>query len=188
MARIDAKLNLVISLIRDDDSVVHVHAAPLSRMVFEQYFVVISKTFAELYGEGLGVMAGPKIAALMLRKIAQESRSWEGPSGVQAGLVAEMRRLANVMLPSPQGWVSYPLQSAIDSRLISEDEIAEVDNLMTFFICNSAVHRRSTLLELLERLADLWGTSTTSLNATAYLGSLRTSIADASTGGTAAVS
>ena len=118
--RIDAKLNIVIEVETADGSV-FVHSTPLSRDVFERYFLVIGQTFAELVGKGLSLLSGPRVAALLLKDVAQRGRVWDGPGGVANGLMAEVRRLSNVIMPGPAGWRTVPLQDAIDKQLLSED-------------------------------------------------------------------
>lgn len=182
--RIDAKLNIVIEVETADGSV-FVHSTPLSRDVFERYFLVIGQTFAELVGKGLSLLSGPRVAALLLKDVAQRGRVWDGPGGVANGLMAEVRRLSNVIMPGPAGWRTVPLQDAIDKQLLSEDDIAEVEGLIVFFICVSAMSRKSEIAPVLEQMA-LWGVRTTSLNCTEWLGFWRTSTETAT--GTAAAS
>ena len=74
------------------------------------------------------------------------------------------------------------LQEAIDRRLMSDADVSEVENAITFFIVYSAIQRRKDLAETLDGLAELWGARTSSLNSTEYAASLRTSTPAASTG------
>ena len=75
--KIDKKLNLVIP-IETDDGTLYVHSMPIRREIFDTYFLVLSKTFAAIHGEGLGEIAGPRVAALILKKIAMDTGMWEG--------------------------------------------------------------------------------------------------------------
>jgi hypothetical protein len=168
--KIDKRLNLVTE-VETEDGTVFVHSAPISREVFEKYFLVISKTFAAIIGEGLSFVSGPRVAALMLKKIATDIGVWDGRDGVNNGLMAEIRRLSNVIMPTETGWKTYPLQDVIDKAMLDESDIAEVEGLIAFFICASAMSRKNELRSVLERMA-LWGSSITSLNSTEYACSL----------------
>src|SRR5688572_26665724 len=171
MARIDRKLNIVIP-VDTEKGTVYVHATPISREVFEQYFLVISQTFAALYQQGLNIVAGPRIAGMMLRDLAMKQGTWEGPDGVKEGLVAEMHRLTNVAVPGEKGWQQYPFQEVCDRGILDKDDQSEVEGAVTFFTCVSAMHRRDQLPGVLAGMVSLWDALTTSLNFTAYVASL----------------
>lgn len=181
--RIDRALNLVIPVERDEGAI-YVHAAPISQDVFDRYFLTLSKTFTAIYAEGLKTMAGPRVAALMLKRIAMADQVWEGDGGVEQGLVAEWRRLAAVISPGPAGWSTLPMQVALNQGLFSEREMSEVDNAIAFFIVNSALQTKSVLPIIMERAGALWGTQTTSLTAMDWAASLRTSTPAAPSGET----
>ena len=186
MARIDSKLNIVVPLPRDSGTI-YIHSTPLSREVFETYYMVIAKSFSALFAENLNVVSGPRVAALVVKTIAKQMGVWEGAGGVQGGLFAEIRRLTNVLMPTEKnGLESFPFQALIDKKILDEDEIAEVESLIVFFILNSAMHRKQYLPRILEGMCDLWAIQTTQLNATEYLASLRTSTEAGSFGETAA--
>jgi len=171
--KIDKKLNLVVE-VETNEGTIFVHSAPLSREVFERYFLIIGKTFASLISEGLSFVSGPRVAAMMLKKIAQDAGVWEGRDGINNGLMAEIRRLSNVVIPSTSGWQTMPFQDAIDKKAMDDEDVAEVEGLITFFICASAMSRKSEIGPVLERMR-LWGALTTSLNSTEYAASLPTS-------------
>ena len=187
MIKLDKRLNLVVP-VDQGDKVVYVHSMPIRREVFERYFLVIARTFSTIVQLGLGEVAGPRVAALTLRKVAQEHGAWEGEDGVERGLVAEIRRLTSVLTPTAEGWLPLPYQEVVDKRLMSEDDLAEVDNALAFFTVYSAMHRRATLLETLDGAARMWGALVTSSSATEYAASLRTSSGAESTGATATAS
>jgi len=174
--RIDRNLNLVIPLEREDGPI-YIHSTPISREVFERYYLVIAKTFASIHQEGLTVIAGPRVSYLMLRDIAQKSGSWDGPGGVQAGLINEMRRLTNVVMPGERGWHVVPFQNAIDREMLDDEEVAEAEGAIVFFTCVVAMHRKAVAMAMVDGLNDLWGTRTTSSNSTEFAGSLPTSTA-----------
>lgn len=181
--RIDDRLNLVIPLYRDDGAL-YVHTAPLSREVFEQHYMVIAKAFTAMTTEGLSVVAGPRVAALVLKDMAQQMGRWDGPQGVERTLMNEYVRLSNVAVPGEAGWEQMPLAVALNKHLLTEDEKAEVIGAIVFFTCNSALHRKDVLEVVLNNLCDLWGTQTTSLGFTEFTGSLPTLTAGENTGAT----
>lgn len=182
--RLDDNLNLVIPLPRGATEI-FVHVAPLSREVFEAHWLVISKTFAVINAEGLSIIAGPRVAGLAMKSVAKSMGVWEGPEGVERTLLAEMVRLSNVVQPGDAGWITQPMATALSAGLFSEREKAEVIGAVVFFMVLSAMHQMANLKEILRSMGDLWGTRTTSSNATEFAGSLPTSTAGANTGGTA---
>lgn len=178
--RIDGRLNIVVP-VDGQDGEFFVHATPLSREVFEKYFLLISKTFAAIYTEELNVVSGPRVAALMLRRVAENLGIWEGPDGIKVGLMAEIRRLSNVVLPGPDGWITMPFETALQKKLLTEDDQSEVEGAIVFFILASAVHSRRDIGSVLESLRRLWGIRITRSNATDYSVSLQTSIEEETT-------
>lgn len=168
--KIDKKLNIVVE-VETSEGTVFVHSTPISRAVFEKYFLIIGKTFSAIISEGLSFVSGPRVAAMMLKKIAQDAGVWEGRDGIENGLMAEIRRLTNIIIPGPEGWKTAPFQDAIDKKMIDEDDIGEVEGIITFFICASAMTRKTEILPILERMR-LWGALVTSLNCTEYGASL----------------
>jgi len=150
---------------------IFVHSTPLSHDVFEKYFLVISKTFAALVGEGLSFVSGPRVAALLLKKVAMEMGVWGGIDGVENGLMAEIRRSSNVVFPTPQGWQTLPYHTVIERKMIDSEDANEVDGIIAFFICASAISRRSEIGPVLNFLR-LWGARSTSYDCMAFRASL----------------
>lgn len=181
--RIDRKLNLIVPVEREGLGTVYVHSMPISREVFERYFLVIGRAFALIYSKDLNFFAGPRVAKLLLRNAAEEVNAWKGPEGVEAGLLGEIRRLSNVSVPREGGgWETLPYETALARGIFSEDEVEECENNICFFILNSAVQKRSSLLAFLVAMNEYWGTQTTLLNATEYTTSLPTLTPAASSG------
>jgi hypothetical protein len=176
--RIDERLNLVIPVKRDGPTI-YVHSMPISREVFEANFMLISKAFSAIYSEGLTVIAGPRVAAMLIRHIASEMGIWEnsktGEPGAGKSFLEEIKRLTNVAVPNEKGWGMIPLQVAIDQNLLSPDELSEVMGAVCFFTLNSSMMRSSEILQTLEGMESLWGTQTTSSNITAFIASLEMS-------------
>lgn len=189
IVKLDKRLNFVVPVLdANDNPIAYVHSAPIDRTVFETYFLVVSKTFSAIYGEGLGSVGGPRVAALILKRVAQDMNMWDGPEGVQSGLVNEIRRLTNVIMPGEDGWQTIPFEDAIRQNRIDADDAAEVENAITFFIVSSAMHRRNVLMTILDGAAKLWGALTTLSNCTEFAASLPTSKEAANFGVTAQTS
>jgi hypothetical protein len=58
-------------------------------------------------------MSGPRVAAMILKDKAIELGVWDGPEGVERGLIQEIRRLANVFVPTDKGWETIPINEAV---------------------------------------------------------------------------
>lgn len=177
--RLNEKLNFVIPVPDSNDKIsAYVHSTPLSREAFEESFVLISKTFSAIHGEGLGSIAGPRVASLILKQIAKMEKNEDGA----LMLMNEIRRLTNVLVPGPHGWQTIPFQDAIDGKIIDPDDLSEVENAIVFFIVYSAMHRRQTLKDLLMGAARMWGAQVSSLTPMGFSGSLPTSTETANIG------
>ena len=181
--KIDKKLNLVLNVEREDGSLLHVHSTPIPHSVFERYFMVMSQAFNQIFAGGIGSVTGPRVAAMMLRRMAERSGEWEGPEGVEHGLMGEIRRLTNVSVPAPNGgWQVQPLDLVISQGLIEEEDLSEVMNAIVFFILVSSINRRQERATTLETLARFWGGQLVSSNITEFNASLRTSTPAESSG------
>lgn len=184
--KIDPKLNIVIPVDIDANTVYHVYSSPISREVFQNYHMVIAKTFGAIYNEGLHFMAGPRVAAMILRTKAEEMGIWDGPNGVNMGLMNEIRRLTRVLMPSEKGWQEVLLQDVVDGQLMTEDDVSEVENALTFFIVTSAMHRRAALEPILNGAAKLWDAQITSSKCSEFAASLPKWTETVNSGGTTA--
>lgn len=185
--KLDRKLNLVVP-VEVDSGTIYVHSMPVTREVFEQYFLVISKTFSAIYSQGLHAAAGPRVAAMLLKSIAVDLGQWEGPGGVENGLMNEIRRLTNVVMPGSSGWTTVPYDTASAQGLLSDDDKSEIENAIVFFIVASAMHKKKDLASILTGAGKLWDSRIESLNCTEYARSLPISTETASTGATVAAS
>jgi hypothetical protein len=181
--KIDKALNLVIPLESG-----WVHATPISYAIFEKYFLPISKAFARVYAEGLGSLAGPRVAYMILKQVSIEDGLWGGPEGVEKGLMNEIYRLTNVMLPSDNGWNTLPMYEATRQNLLNDSEVSEVTNALVFFTLASVMHRTPEKVKALAGMTKFWDGQTTSLDCTAYKASLPTLTPVDSTGVTPIVS
>ena len=186
--RINRKLNIVFPVDTEEHGTIHVHSTPISREVFERHFLVISKTFAALYAEGLTVLAGPRVAAMMLRRVAENtargdgSNEWNAVDGIERALMPEMRRLTNVLIPTPAGYEVLPYQEVVSRKMLDPDDVSEVEGVLAFFTVASSMHRADALVGILAGLNSLWAVQTTSQSCTEYRDSLLTSTQEESTG------
>jgi hypothetical protein len=185
--RISKDLYLVVPVVGADGVTIYVHGTSISRAVFDTYYLVIARTFTVLYSQGLGELSGPRVAAYVLRDVAKDLGILEGQTGVERGLMAEIKRLANVIVPgSPDG--ALPLVDAISQGLLDEDDVSEVENALVYFTVASRMHKKTDREALLRGAATLWHAQISSLRCTEYSASLQTSTVTESSGETAAVS
>ncbi|HCL6004031.1 hypothetical protein N5D10_11220 [Citrobacter freundii] len=164
----------------------YIHATPISKEVYRQHFYILSKTFSAIFSEGLGVVAGPRVAYLMLEKICQDQGIWDGASGVKNTLVNEIIRLSNLVYPvEGKGWDTVPLEVAIDREVIDPDEAL---GELVFFTCVSSINKPHQAKEVMEQVAGMWGSAISSLTLTEWIASLPTSKQPENTGETASKS
>jgi hypothetical protein len=179
--KIDRKLNFVIPLYDEAGTVSsYVHSTPISREVFEANAITIAQTFTSIYAGGLGATAGPRIAAILLRRNAQDSVGDDSEARLMAleainhGLFSEIYRLTNVVINGPTGWMTVPYEVAVKQNMIDEDDAAEVENALVSFIVDSAMHKKRDVAGILKISSKLWGAQTSSLNCTEFAASLQT--------------
>ena len=158
---------------------VYVHSAPISHDLYKRYFIAISKAFAEVMAQGAPALA-LRNASLWLEKVAADMGQWDTDGGVRDGLLAEVKRLTNVLVPSPQGWTTIPFQQA--TEILGEEDTAEVENAVIFFTLALWSLRKRERREMLETAATLLGGLITSSGFTAYRDSLPTSNVTVSSG------
>lgn len=180
--KIDRKLNLVLSVTRDDGVEVHVHSTPISREIYETHFLILSKAVSAMYEEGLAPGICSRVALMMMRKVADKTGDREMLEKV---LLPEIWRLTNVLMPTDRGWETVPFQTVINNGMMDENDIAEVQNFLCFFTAVSWVHKKAELEAVIYPLLLASGGSTSSLNCTEYSNSLRTSTQAENTGATA---
>ena len=171
--KIDKRLNLVVPVERDKITL-WVHSAPISREVFDNYFLVLSKALTMACRAGGGI--APRIAYKCIEASAKELKVWDGVEGVNNGLLQEIRRLTNVLVPTATGWNTLPVDIALKQNLLSEDEYYDIRDYISFFILVSCLYPKKMIMETLEEMNSLWGSQTTSLTCMEYIASLPTAI------------
>ncbi|WP_336240441.1 hypothetical protein [Citrobacter werkmanii] len=168
---ISRSMNLIVPA-ETEAGTVYIHSTPISKEIYRQHFFILSKTFAGIFSEGLGVVAGPRIAYMMLEKCAIDAKNWDGATGVKNTLVNEIIRMSSVVYPvEGKGWDTIPLDVAIDRDLIDIDEVI---GEIVFFICVYAINKPAQAEGVMTAANGLWGSAITSLNPTEWAGSLQT--------------
>jgi len=178
MIRIDKKLNLTFS-VDSGDGQIFVHAAPLSADVFRRYYRIIAKAYSQIWGEGLRYVwtAGWRTAALTIEDIAKQDNVWDGPDGVENGLINEMIRLTNVFVAGDNGWEMLPLDTALKQGRIDEEAGDLTRNAIVFFILASSIEAKKTLEQTFRPLLKVWDGQLTSSRAMEFQSSLPISTA-----------
>ncbi|HAW7792165.1 TPA: hypothetical protein JLL44_004738 [Escherichia coli] len=180
--KISRNLNLIIP-VRTEKGNGWIHATPISKEVFKEHFFILSKTFSAIFSEGLGVVAGPRIACLMLERISSDMNIWDGEKGVRNTLVNEIIRLANLVYPAEgKGYDTIPLDMALEREIIDLDEVA---GELIFFTCVSSINSPEQAKGTMDVVNGIWSTQCSSLNLTEWIASLPTLKSAASSGATA---
>ncbi|EEQ3000034.1 hypothetical protein ACRC3P_004663 [Escherichia coli] len=180
--KISRNLNLIIP-VRTEKGNGWVHATPISKEVFKEHFFILSKTFSAIFSEGLGVVAGPRIAFLMLERISRDSGIWDDDKGVRNTLVNEIIRLANLVYPvEGKGYDTIPLDMALEREIVELDDVA---GELVFFTCVSSINSPEQAKGTMDVVNGIWSTQCSSLNLTEWIASLPTLKSAASSGATA---
>lgn len=184
-ARVDHRLNLVVPIYEDaegDRVLAYAYSTPLPRETVERHFFELGQAFSAIYSQGFGMVAGQAIGMMLLQQVGKNT----GREKEVAALVEEIRRLTLVVAPAPPGapepWQAVPLAIAVDREFISDEDRAEVENAVVFFICSSAMLPRRARREMVTGAAALWGAQVTPSTVTEFIASLRTSSATDSSG------
>jgi hypothetical protein len=171
--RLSEKLHIVIPLYESSDVapiIAYVHSAPISREVYQAHFMLLGRVFAAIYSSGLGPVAGPRVAHMLLNKVAKE----QGDELGGIALMNEIRRLTNVMLRTEKGWEAFGYEDVANHGLVDPDDLDEVSNAIVFFTVLSSTHRKAERRGMMDGAAKLWGAQITSSDFTAFASSLPT--------------
>ncbi|HBD4113311.1 TPA: hypothetical protein KJG37_003263 [Escherichia coli] len=180
--KISRNLNLIIP-VRTEKGNGWIHATPISKEVFKEHFFILSKTFSAIFSEGLGVVAGPRVAFLMLERISRDSGIWDDDKGVRNTLVNEIIRLANLVYPvEGKGYDTIPLDMALEREIVELDDVA---GELVFFTCVSSINSPEQAKGTMDVVNGIWSTQCSSLNLTEWIVSLPTLKSAASSGATA---
>lgn len=175
--KIARNMNLVIPVQTEMGSA-YIHASPISKEVYREHFFILGKVFSAIFSEGLGVVAGPRVAYLMLERIclgnkAGDTNIWAGENGVRNTLVNEIIRLSNLVYPvKDKGWDTKPLEVALEREIVDLDDVI---GELVFFTCVSSINKPAQASGVMEAVSGMWNSQTSSLNLTDWMRSLPTS-------------
>ena len=185
--QINRKLNLVVPIDRPDGSRVYLHSTPISFEVFEQFDLVLGRTYAAIYELGVGATCGPQMVMGMMKRLAAQldpakpapgESQWER---IQAGLLPEIRRLTMVIV---SGQRPKPYDVAVSRQELDADDQREAMGAILFFMLVSVMSKRSQVEERLNAAGRAWGFVTTLQDATAWAASFPTLTQEESSGET----
>ena len=176
--RIDKNLNFVFPIESVGRGVVYVHSTPISRSVFEQFYDVLGKVFTKCF-DGQDpkhiALTAPQLALPAIKAAAVSTGTWDGPNGVQRGLVNEIIRLSSVASTGDLGWEMLPLDVAVRREILDDENEAEILSNLIFFTSISKVAPRALAGTFLEMAGSLRDWRFTSLGCMEYVNSLPTS-------------
>lgn len=182
--KISKELNL-INEVDGENGKIFVHSTPISTEVYDMYWKVLSRTFADIHSQGLA-MVGGRVAGRLLRDVAESLGVWDGPHKdiqyVKTGLLAEIHRLTNVMSIGEKGYEMMPFGDAIKAGIIDAEDASEVEGTIVFFMASWHMYKRATRKQFLEQALSHWDARITSSPCTAFLTSLKTLTTPESTG------
>lgn len=177
--RLNERLNLVIPVYGDDEKLSgYVHSMPVPLAVFEANAGLIGRTYKEIFSDGYGVVAGPRVAAMIMKNIGARHKEDD------AGLLGEIVRLSCFIHQTKNGWEQVPLEHAIDNKMMDEGDVSEVMNAIVFFTVVSVMLPKKMVNSTVTVAASIWNALASPLAPTAWIASLRTSTKDVSTGET----
>lgn len=180
--KIDRKLNIVIPVEVEGKGLVYIHSAPISRDVFEQFYLELGKVFSQCFdsvNQAHLALSAPQLAYPALKKMSMDAGSWEM---VKKGLINEIVRLTNVMIAGDNGWESIPFDLAVKREMLDEDTESEVLSAIVFFTAISRVAPKDLRTAFLEMAGSLRNWQILPSDATEYLNGLMMSAKAVPTG------
>jgi hypothetical protein len=173
---INEKLNLVVPLERPDGTKVFVHSVPIGRETFENFYDVFMLAWERIW-DTPNKQAGPRTAMTILRASAKDLGRWEDVagkpgSGAESGLLGEVWRLTNIVVPREVSAAGYlPWDVAIKRGFLDEDDQYEAGNAIAFFTVASKMHYRKERNAILRHVAPSLGAQYTSSTVTEFVAS-----------------
>lgn len=180
--KIDRKLNIVIPVETESKGLIYVHSTPISRDVFEQFYLELGKVFSQCFdaiNQAHLALTAPQLAYPALKTMSIKAGNWED---VKKGLINEIIRLTNITFIGEKGWESIPLDLAIKREILDEDEESEVLSALTFFTAICRVAPKDLRMSFLEMAGSLRSWEFTSLDSTEYLNGLTIPVKAVTTG------
>ena len=186
--KIDPALNLVLPIREnpaDEEVLLWAYHAPLSREAFESSYRIIAAAKHMIWGDGVeyAYSSGQYVATLALKDAGRidavkyglpEDVSIE-EGGTAAALLAELKRLTSVLVPSENGWEMLPTEIALTKNVITAEEWREAERQIVFFTCSSFMCQAKSRPIMIPRFASVLGGSTTSLPPMDFAASCTTS-------------
>jgi hypothetical protein len=166
--KINRNLNLVIPLNIENKGKIYIHSSPISRDIFEQFYLELGKVFTQCFdsiNQAHLALSAPQLAYPALKKMSIDAGTWET---VKRGFINEIIRLTNVLIAGDKGWESIPLDIAIKREIIDEDEESEVLSAITFFTAISRVAPKELRSSFIEMAGSIRNWELTSLDSTEY--------------------
>ena len=182
--KLDSNLNLVVPIRTNDngETLIFGYHTPISRQVFEANYRILAAVKAELASKNIQyqMATGPIIAGLVLIDEAKKNAISDGDVDKNGcavidgaiALLADIKRLTMVLLPTETGWVSRPVDSAIATGQIDEDEWSEVESALVFFTCHCALVKRAQRAAMFKATSAVLQGVSTSLTLTEFSDSL----------------
>jgi hypothetical protein len=170
-------LKLVIPLDTEKSGRCYVYSLPIARVIYEQFVFELGEAYSRIfqgYDPKHVAMTAPQMAYPALKAVATRMGTWEGPAGVQAGLINELSRLTTVAHTTDAGWTQIPLQTALARGVLDEDEHAEVLSSLVFTLLAARVGPKSLMEHSLLAAGSPRDWAHTSSAFTAWLDSLPT--------------
>lgn len=168
--KIDQSLNLV-SIVERDVFPLYVYVTPFPYETVENYYPILARAFSQFY-QDVGQIGAPRVAAMILRKLL---KGMQLPDDGSPTLVDEISRMSQVVAWDGSAWKQYPLASAIDRGVITQDEWRDIEGEVCFFIVGSAMQKRSLIPSLVGGVLSMYSAQLTSLSCMEYRASLPTS-------------
>jgi hypothetical protein len=196
--RIDEQRNLVIPVVTDtitrtveeqevSEEIVKVYAfhTPISRAIFEMNYRVLAATKSALASKGSHYLmsAGPRIAAMTLKDEGRKDAAARGSFDKEGVVVdeetpaflAELKRLTMVLCSGPNGWDLLPVDRAIASGHLDDEDWGEALSSVVFFTSHVSMAKKADRPAAMKATASLLGASLTSSSPTEFVASLQNS-------------
>ena len=182
--RIDQDLNLVVPVRTDADgnTLIYGYHVPISRQVFEANYRILAATKSALASKGIHYQmdAGPRIASLVLMDEARRDAIENGQIDKDSSpiidgaiaLLADLKRLTTILLPTDTGWVQRPVDAAIGTDQIDADEWKEAESAIVFFTCHYSLAKRAQKTAMGKATASVLMGQGTSLGLSEFASSL----------------
>ncbi len=164
------QINDELNLVLDVGNGFKLYHSPISKAVFEANFKIIAAVKAELASKGIHYQmeSGPRIASLTLKDEAAKL----GLDDNCRALLVEIKRLSMVLIPTDLGWSMLPVDSAIKSGKIDDEDWQEVESALVFFTAHLSMANRKEKAKVAKAASSLLMGYVTSLDCSGLADSL----------------